>query len=443
MLNESKAREILATIKKHSKADAWSAAIDEERKAHLRFARNAPTTSGENLVPSVTLTSYFGKRSGSVTVNQLDEKTLQQAVERSESIARLAPEDPEHMPLLGPQQIPATKSYFESTANAGQGGLVPGVAKCLEECRSSDVVGAGYTQLVADSHCVGNSAGFFAFDRGTRTFLSQTVRTKDGKGSGWASAVGNQLSEIDYASVAARAVQKCKGSIDARELEPGKYPAILEPTCVASMVSLLVSAMDARRADEGRSFFSKKGGGSRIGEKLFSRDITISSDPADPRAPARSWVDSGIVHKPRKWIDKGVVRTLSTSRYWARKSGGEPVPNPPNVIMNGGKSSLEELIAGTRKGLLVTSLWYIRSVQPQTLLHTGLTRDGVFWVEDGEIRHAVKNFRWNESPVAVLKQVRAMSRPVRVSPRGDHSARYVVPALKVDRFHFSSISDAV
>jgi predicted Zn-dependent protease len=209
------------------------------------------------------------------------------------------------------------------------------------------------------------------------------------------------------------------------------------------MLSLLSSAMDARQADEGRSFFSKQGGGTRLGEKLFPSSITISSDPNDPRAPASTFAGDGLPQRQRTWIEKGVVRTLRRGRYWAEKTGNEAVPSPSNTLMEGGEDSLDELIKKTRRGLLVTSLWYIRQVEPQTLLHTGITRDGVFWIEGGEIRHAVKNFRWNESPVAVLKNVEAFSKPVRVAPRGGKSGGYVVPALRVGKFNLSSISDAI
>jgi predicted Zn-dependent protease len=184
MLEESKIRELFAKVGKLSKADGWSASYHEEKQAHVRFARNAPTTSGENHVPKLTITSQIGKRSGSITVNQLDEVTLKSAVMRSEGIARLAPENPEHMPPLGPQNYSSTKAFDAATEEAGQAGLVPGVAKCLENCRNEEVVGAGYTQAVAGLRALGNSAGLFAFERKTSTYLSQTARTADGQGSG-------------------------------------------------------------------------------------------------------------------------------------------------------------------------------------------------------------------------------------------------------------------
>ncbi|HEU5057578.1 MAG TPA: metallopeptidase TldD-related protein, partial [Kofleriaceae bacterium] len=243
---------------------------------------------------------------------------------------------------------------------------------------------------------------------------------------------------------AAVAAQKALASQKPRALEPGSYPTILEPTCVASLLELMTSSMDRRRADEGRSWFaSPRGGGTRLGEQLFGRTIDIRSDPRDRQVPARPWSGEGLAHQARHWIQAGTLAALSCDRFWADKKKVEPVPPPPNIIMAGGKGSLEDLVRSTRRGVLVTSFWYIREVDPQTMLYTGLTRDGVFWIENGAIAYPVNNFRWNESPVAVLKRVEAMSAAQRLPARGSETPTTVVPAVRVSGFGFTSISDAV
>jgi predicted Zn-dependent protease len=201
--------------------------------------------------------------------------------------------------------------------------------------------------------------------------------------------------------------------------------------------------MDARNADEGRSYFSRKGGGTKLGETIFPKNVTIISDPSDKRVPGSPWGEDGIPQKRVEWIDRGVVKNLRASRYWAKKQGVAPVVFPPNMLMTGGKGSLQDLIKSTKQGLLVTSFWYIRSVDPQTLMLTGLTRDGVFWIEDGAIAYPVMNFRWNESPAAVLQNIESMSEAFRVPPRESANPTMLIPAIKVRDFNFSSLSEAV
>jgi predicted Zn-dependent protease len=167
------------------------------------------------------------------------------------------------------------------------------------------------------------------------------------------------------------------------------------------------------------------------------------SDPQDPLAPATPWDDDGLPQQRRDWIAGGTLANLYVDRFWAGKQGVEPVPMPSNLIMRGGTSSVDDLVASTKRGLLVTSMWYIRFVDPRSLLFTGLTRDGVFWIEDGKIQYPVQNFRWNESPIHVLKNIEGMTAPVRVPPRPGREVNLVVPGLKVSSFHFTSVSEAV
>jgi predicted Zn-dependent protease len=442
MLTKDECKDLVGRALKESKADELSLSISDRETTHIRFARNGPTTSGANSVPRLTLTSSFGKRSGSVSINQFDTASLTSALRRSEDMARLAPEDPEHMPGLAGQDYAEVAAYDVATATDGHAVLAAGVSRCIKEAQAAGLTAAGYTESSAGVSCIANSKGLFGFHPSTHASLSETARTNDGTGSGWASSVGHRVSDIDYATTSKIALDKGRSSAGVQEMPPGEYPTILEPSCVANMVQLLTGSMDARRADEGRSFFSTPKG-TRLGEKLFDPRIHITSDPTDARVPSRSWGTESLPVQARTWIDQGRAATLRSSRYWAEKKGGEPISRPMNTIMNGGSGSLQDLIRSTKKAVLVTSIWYIRSVDPQSLLHTGLTRDGVFWIEDGKIKHPLTNFRWNESPIAVFKKVEEMSEPMRVSPRGSRSGSYFVPAMRVSGFQFSSVSEAV
>jgi predicted Zn-dependent protease len=423
-----------------SRADEAHVSLTGGTTSHLRFSRNSPSTSGAMSNPSVSIRSTFGRRSGTVRINQFDSASVDKAMRRSEEIAKYAPEDPEQLPGIGPQEYEEVSAFFADDTAAKK--MANGVATCIRESAASKLVSAGFTEAHQGYEAVANSKGMFAHHKSSSAYVSATVRTPDGGGSGWSSQAGNRVGELDFDTLTKIAIDKAKRSVDPKPLEPGKYVTILEPACVASLVRSLVSSMGARRADEGRSYFSANGG-NRLGEELFPSSINIYSDPADPAAPSRPWSGTGLPQTKRHWIKDGVVETLSYDRYWARTKGVEPVPFPSNTIVAGGEGSLEDLIASNDKGVLVTSLWYIRSVDPRTMLLTGLTRDGVFWIENGKISHPVKNFRWNDSPIAVLKNAVAMSKPVRVPPRGSRSGTTVVPAIKVKEFKFSSVSDAV
>jgi predicted Zn-dependent protease len=279
--------------------------------------------------------------------------------------------------------------------------------------------------------------------RRTDASFSQTVRTPDGGGSGWAAGVGNSVREIDYARCGSVAIQKAQASVQPRPLAPGKYVTILEPSCVATLMQILSFSMNARSAEEGRSYFSEPGGKTKLDQQLFPASVSIRSDPNDPQAPGAPWGNENLPQAPRTWIDRGRLTSLYCERFWAEKHERPAVPPPSNVLMSGGQGSLEDLIADTPRGVLITSLFYVRFVDPRTLLLTGLTRDGVFWIENGRISHPVTNFRWNESPVRVLKNLDAMTASMRAGPREGLVSTVLVPALRVKEFELSSVSDAV
>jgi len=198
----------------------------------------------------------------------------------------------------------------------------------------------------------------------------------------------------------------------------------------------MFGALNARRADEGRSFMSKEGGGNKMGEKIVDERVNLHSDPLNPEVPTATWNGEGQPLKKTVWIENGVVKNLAYGRYWAEQKGVDPLPFPSNGIMEGGDASLEDLIKSTKKGILVTRLWYIRSVDPQTLLYTGLTRDGTFYIENGKIKHPVKNFRFNESPIIMLNNLETLGKQVRINGN-------LIPYMKIRDFTFTSLSDAV
>lgn len=443
MLTEQQAQALIKKILSFSNAEDVEVTIGGGVQSHLRFARNAPSTSGAATNEVISVRSIFGKRSGTASVNQSDDASLRAVVERSQELARLAPEDPEAMPPLGPQKYPSIKAFDDAVANRAAEILAAGASECIKQADARTFIAAGFIQTTTGFSALGNSRGLFGYHRSTNVYFSETVRTQDGDGSGWVSRASHRASDLNFKELATIAVEKAERSAKPRQLEPGKYVTILEPSCVADFVQGMMFAFDARNADEGRSFLSKPDGGNRIGEKIFPDIVTIYSDPGDPKVPGSPWGQGGLPQKRVEWIKDGVVTNLVYSRSWAQKQGKEPIPVPSNIIMKGGTGSLDDLIKSTERGVLVTSLWYIRPVDPRRLLLTGLTRDGVFWIENGKIAYPIMNFRWNDSPVNVLKNIEAMSISMRVPPRESQSRNIMVPALRIKEFNFTSLSEAV
>ncbi len=287
-----------------------------------------------------------------------------------------------------------------------------------------------------------NSKGLFAYNTSTNTNFSVTVRTEDGKGSGYATRGYNDVTKLDTKTATRIATEKAVKSATAKAIEPGKYTVILEPAAVAVLLENIFFNMDARQADEGRSFLSKPGGANRLGEKMVDERVNIYSDPLHPDLPTSPWSGDGRAQEKVSWIEKGAIRNFTWSRYWAEKKGAKAIPTPDAAIMEGGTKSLDELIKGTKKGVLVTRLWYIRSVDPQSLLLTGLTRDGTFYIENGEIKYPIKNFRFNESPIIMLNNLEELGRQER-TVSVESNINYLLPPIKVRDFTFSSLSDAV
>lgn len=443
ILTKEQARALLTKVLSYSKADECEINISGTDGGNVRYARNSVNTSGGVSTTSLLVASTFGKKSGVTTLNEYDDASLEKAVRRSEELAKLAPENPEYVPFLGPQDYgPESNTFSAVTAAVGPKERADAVAASLEISKASKLTAAGFLEDSSGYRAMMNSKGLFAYQTSSKVAFNITLRTPDGKGSGYVTKGYNNFSELNTKADTATAAKKALGSVEARAIEPGKYTVILEPTAVAVMLENIMFNMDERSADEGRSFLSKAGGKTRLGEQLVDPRVNIYSDPWHPKLPGTTWNDDGTPMEKVNWIEKGVVKNLSRSRFWALKKGSKPIPVPDRLIMDGGNKSLAEMIKGTEKGILVTRLWYIRSVDPQTLLLTGLTRDGTFYIENGEIKFPVKNFRFNESPVIMLNNLEELGIPER-TVSAESELHYLLPPLKIRDFTFTSLSDAV
>ncbi|HXQ21157.1 MAG TPA: TldD/PmbA family protein [Candidatus Acidoferrales bacterium] len=418
-----------------------SVSVGAGRSANTRFACNTITSTGDVDDTTVAIGIAFGKRHAATTTNQTDRGALRTALDHAVRLAKIAPEDRESMPLLAPQRYLASPAAYDpSTHHLTATARADTARAAIAAADAAGLQIAGFHEHSGGIWMLGNSAGLRAEYRATAASLTMTARTGDGTGSGWAGALAQRAAEIDAAALTRVAVDKAVRSARPRRLDPGRYTVVLEPAAVGTLLGFLVDSLDARRADEGRSAFSKPGG-TRVGDQLFADAITLVSDPTDPQTPGAPFDGEGFPLRRTTWIDKGTLAALTYSRFWAAKQGRPPSGDPSVFHLRGGTATTDALLQDVQRGVLITRFWYCEWVDPQTMLLTGLTRDGVFLIENGAVTGPVNNFRFNESPLTMLRNADALGRDtVRVPDAG---GRLRVPALRTHEFNLASISAAV
>lgn len=442
ILSKEEAKKILDKVIGFSKADGIEANLNGNDGGNIRYARNSVSTAGEDSNVSLSVQTYFGKKSGTATINEFDDASLEKVVRRAEELAQLAPENPEFLEPLPQQTYGAeSKTFIESTAKITPDYRAQAAADSIIPATKKDITAAGFLEDSRGFSALSNSKGLFAYNKSTGVDFTVTMRTNDGTGSGWVARNFNDVSKLNTAEASQIAMEKALQSRNAKAIEPGKYTVILEPNAAADLIGLMFGGFNARTADEGRSFMSKKGGGTKLGEKIVDERVNIYTDPWHEEVPVGNWAGGGMSRKKMDMIKNGAVANLFYDRYWASQKNVEATPFPGNRIMDGGNASIEDMIKDTKKGVLVTRFWYIRAVDPQTLLYTGLTRDGTFYIENGKIKHPIKNFRFNESPIIMLNNLETLGKQMRVASGGGGSS--LIPAMKIRDFTFSSLSDAV
>jgi predicted Zn-dependent protease len=445
LLTEKEAKHICDKLLSYCTADDAEVSVGSDDYSHLRFAANGFTTSGRREDASAAITVWIGKRRGSASTTDLDDASLQRAVSEAEQLARISPVDKEYLPTLGPQKYRPSGGYVEATVNLSLPARAKAVDSIIRSCEKEGVIGAGFHQATGAMSAFATKNGNFRYRRSSLVALSVTARTPDGGSSGYFLRNHFDIARLDTTRIGQAAIQKALQSKSPRVIDPGVYPVILEAQAADDLIRI---GFDARSADEGRSPYSAPGGKTRLGEQLFDERINIYSDPWHPEVPASNSAQDGIPAQKLYLVRNGVLENLHYSRYWAKEKGKEPTPGPVNTILESSAkpATLEQMIQTTERGLLVSRFWYIRSVDPRTALFTGLTRDGLWWIEKGKIQYPVRNFRFNQSVLDLLapgnvEMISASERTSSSESQG-RSASFT-PALKVKQFHFSSQSEAV
>lgn len=448
LLTEKEAREITEKLLSYVKADDATVNVGSENYSHSRFAANSFLTSGarENVTAGVTV--WIDKKRGSSSTNEMDDESLKATVAQAEQLARISPVDREYLPTLGPQTYQPVNGYAEGTSNISLQNRARAINDVIAGCEKAGVIGAGFHQARGGAGASATKNGNFNYSRSSLVSLSTTARTPDGTSSGYFLRNHFDVGRLDSKRVASEAIRKALESRKPQTLEPGTYSAILEPQAAADLLSGFAFGFDARSADEGRSPFSLPGGKTKVGQQIFDERINIYSDPWNPELPGSQSAQGGIPAQKIYLVRNGVLENLVYSRFWAKEKGKQPTPGPVNSIMESARpaTSIEDMIKATDRGILLGRFWYIRGVDPRTALQTGLTRDGIWYVENGKIKHPVTNFRFNQSLMQLLApgNVEMIGKSERVgSSEGQGDSSALLPALKVKEFHFTSASEAV
>ena len=447
-----------------SRADDCIALGWETSEANVRWANNTATTNGVSVRRRLFVISVIGGRVGSVGVTSVEEDGLEDLVRRSEGACRDRPPAEDAMPLVGGEESVGWDDPTEAGGIEVFAGLAPALGEAFGRAEADGIRLFGYAEHTTSTVWLATSAGLSRRHTQHDGRFELNAKTPDFATSAWVGRTGSDFTAVDVPASYERLRRRLAWSKTTVELEPGHYTALLEPSAVADMAFFAYAAGAARDADEGRSVYSRPGGGTRVGERLYPNGVELWSDPAEPGLESTPFVvatssgahssvfDNGLAVGRTAWVRDGMLEALVTPRHWAARSGGVPAPWVDNLLVGCAAGSraasgagLDEMIASTTgRALLVTCFWYIREVDPQTLLMTGLTRDGVFLVEDGEVKGAVNNFRFNMSPVDTLAQAVEIGRPEATLPReaADWFPAVKAPPMRVERFNMSSVSKA-
>ena len=413
--------------------------IDEVAGALTRFANNAIHQNVSEHGLTISIRTVLDGRTARTTTNRLDDDALRAAIDASLSLAQSQPKDPRLLPLPGKQRYRAVNRFVDETAALTPEDRARAVRRGCDLAAERGQTAAGIFSSGQSQTAIANSRGLFAAYRETHATFSITML--EGPAASWAKSNSANVSQIDPQELAERASDKAHRATNAQELAPGHYTVILEPAAVLDLVGFLFYDFSATALADKRSCFNE-----RMDKPLLGKNISIMDDVYHPLQLGAQFDGEGIPRQPVLLVDHGVPKNLVYSRNTAKSTGkkptghGFPLPNeygeaPMNLVFSGGNSSLDEMIASTDRGLLVTRLWYIREVDPYEKIMTGMTRDGLFLVEKGRITSAVRNFRFNQSLLEMLRNVELLGPSVRAT--GEEAFEMVVPAMKVCNFHFS------
>ncbi len=425
---------IADTILSNSQAEYTSVSFTDSESSTLRLANNQVAQNVSVREPNVSIRTAFGKKHGSASTNRLDSNSLVETLRRAETIARLAPEDREYLPPLPPQKYIDVPSYRKSTAATTPAEVARKVKPVIEQCEKNGLVSAGILSNSMSARGLAASSGLFGYMQSTEAEFSLTATAGDS--SGWTYNSHRDIDALDIAGRTSRAVDKAVASKEPRELPAGHYPVILEPAAVAGVFGPLMFSLSAKSYFKGDSALAGK-----LDSQILDNRLTLRTDPDNPDLLGEPFDQGGLASRPMVWVENGVLKQLYFDRFTAQERGVEPTPFPSAPVLSFSAAkprTIDDLISETKRAILITNFWYIRSVDPTDLTITGMTRDGTFLVEDGKIVAGVKNFRFHDSPLRCFANVEAATQPMEsiTMERG----KMLLPAIRLPDFHLSSVT---
>jgi predicted Zn-dependent protease len=446
---------VLDEAAKSGRADETMVLVTDAVDSSLRWAGNSMTTNGVSINRSVTIISVVRQGDsasvGTVVSAEVDPRVIPELVAASQDAAHSAPEAGDAAPLLADTGVPGD---WDAPVPGTGAEVFADVAVSLSRgFRGPDRL-YGYAHHNVSTTFLASSTGLRR--RHTQLTGSVEINAKRGDASAWAGIGTPDFVDVPTDLLLEQLSTRLGWAQRSVELPAGRYETIMPPSTVADIMIYLVWSMAGRGAQEGRTAFSLPGGGTRVGERLTDLPLTVFSDPMAPGLACTPFVavsnsseivsvfDNGMEISQVDWIRDGVINALVYPRATAAKFDANVAVAADNLVMTGGSADLADMIAGTERGLLLTTLWYIREVDPRTLLLTGLTRDGVYLIEDGEVTAAVNNFRFNESPLDLLRRATQAGVSEKTLPRewGDWATRAAMPSLRIPDFQMSSVSQA-
>jgi predicted Zn-dependent protease len=445
------------TMASDAKAEGTEVTFDGGERSGTRYANSSITANLVQYDRQIGVSIRVGHKTANASTREFDDESLKAMVDEAMEAAQKARENPNLPPLVkGPQNYVKVDAVQQATADFSPGERAAWVKQSVDICEKKGVLGAGYIPKAYQTTCLANSEGLFAYYQYAEAGFILTCRMPSGSGSGWSGITGaKDLSQIDVKHLTEVAADKALKSQKPRAIEPGRYTTILEPRPAARLLSTMMGAFNAGGGFGGGGFnfggvsrpFIAADGKTKIGQKLFSDSFTLKSDVGNPILRQTPILTDGQAAQPVTWVEKGVLKNVFYDPTTARRDKVAPTPATPNMslVLEGGNETLEDMIKSTKRGLIVTFFWYIRPVDTVTLLQTGMTRDGLFLIENGEIAGPVQNFRWNMSPLVGFANISAIGKavPIHTGEAYDGPGTALVPPVRIEDFYMTSVSPAV
>jgi predicted Zn-dependent protease len=435
LMSESAFRRIAHVALSSTKADHALVNMGDSQSTTLRFANNQVVQHVSVREPRLTVEVAFGQKKGTARANRFDEESVQKTVAQAERIAKLAPDDREYMPPLPSQEYLSPPTFKGSTASTTPMDLARRTKPVIDRCKKEALTAAGIMTSEVSCRGIAASSGLCGYEQSTASEFSLTATATDS--SGWTSVGHRDINELDIPENARRAIDKAVTSKSPKELPAGHYPVILEPAAVAGIMGPIFWYANAKSYYRGNSPFVGK-----LNTRILDERITLRSDPMHPDLMGSGFDREGLATKPMTWVDKGVLQQLYYDRFTAKEHNVAPTPFPSSGVMevvDQRVQSVDDLVASTKRAILITNFWYIRPVDPKDMTMTGMTRDGTFLVEDGRIVCGVRNFRWHDSPLRCFAQIDAATVPM--AAQSMERGKSMLPAVRLPDFYLSSVTE--